>query len=237
MIRTVHLDNPYDLLPNPRKQVERKPQSRQVQARRGMLPERELAQFDTEQAAREAYVGGQHARLDARMARAISTLETLVPQVRAAVSRLPKKFHYGHVHGMIYDNDTLHDAAHLTWYDTRLIADYLLAAAAGDTKTVADLRPHVVGLFMEARQGEQQHVTERYPSLKHHPHLLNPKEHFRSRRASKRAARGAAATQADLDTHYEQVSHDIAEKRQDKMLSDMYRREARLIADTPERDY
>lgn len=235
MIRTVHLDNPYDLLPNPRKQVERKPQSRQVQARRGMLPERDLAQHDAERAAHDAYVGGQHARLDARMARALAALDALVPKVREAVGRLPKKFHYGHIHGMIYDNDALHDAADMNWYNSRLLADYLIAVAAGDTKAAAALKPHVVGLFRDARRDAQ--VDERYPSIKHHPHLLNPKEHFRSRRASKRAARGAAATQAELDTHYEQVSHDIAEARQDKVLSDKYRREARMIADTPERDY
>lgn len=229
MIRTVHLDNPYDLLPNPRKQVERKPQSRQVQARRGMAAERELQQFDAEQAAHAAYVGAQHARLDARTAAALAALDAFIPKVRAMVKKTPQKFHYGEIHGMVYESDALHDAASVGWYETRLIADYLLAAAAGDAQTVASLKPHVVGLFQDARQHAQ--VDERYPSLKHHPHLLNPKLHSRSARAAKRAARGAAAAQAELDTHYEQVSHEIAEERSEKMLNDAYRREARMIAD------
>jgi hypothetical protein len=57
----------------------------------------------------------------------------------------------------------------------------------------------------------------------------NPKERFRSARAAKRGARGAAETQQHLDEHYEEVSHHIAEARQEKMLDDQYRQQSRLM--------
>lgn len=67
---------------------------------------------------------------------------------------------------------------------------------------------------------------------------FNPKERFRSARASKRGVRGAAVTQQHLDEHYEQVSHDIAEAREEKLREDRYRRESRMMdAGYPTRDY
>ena len=168
------------------------------------------------------------------MASGIQTLNSLIPQVKAAAKKHPKERLLGVAMSMVFEADPLWKSTSGDWYDSRMMAEYLVASATGDTSTANNLRPHVMGLFSDARQYAP--IRQRYPSVRGLP-LENPKEQFRSRRASKRAARGAAATQADLDTHYEQVSHDIAEARQDKMLNDMYRREARLIADTPERDY
>jgi hypothetical protein len=228
MIRTVVLSNPR------RTDVERKPSSRQVQARSAMRPEHEIARYDAEQAAHASYIAGQHAHHDATMASGIQTLNSLIPQVKAAAKKHPKERLLGVAMSMVFEADPLWKSTSGDWYDSRMMAEYLVASATGDTSTANNLRPHVMGLFSDARQYAP--IRQRYPSVRGLP-LENPKEQFRSRRASKRAARGAAATQADLDTHYEQVSHDIAEARQDKMLNDMYRREARLIADTPERDY
>ena len=228
MIRTVVLSNPR------RTDLERKPSSRQVQAMSAMRPDRDLARYDVEQAGHAAYMSGQHARLDAKTATALATLEALAPMVRAMAAKTAKKFHRAAISEMIY-NAHLHDAAPDTYFDDRLITDYLLAIAAGDTHTSAALKPHVIGLFRDARQ--EAKVDERYPSLTHHPHLLNPKEQFRSRRAAKRGARGAAATQEALNVHYEKVSHDLADDREEKMLDDHYRRTARTLGDDRERDY
>ena len=228
MIRTVVLSNPR------RTDVERKPSSRQVQARSAMRPEHELVRYDAEQAAHAAYIAGQHAHHDTTMASGVQTLNSLIPQVKAAAKKHPKERLLGVAMSMVFEADPLWKSTSGDWYGSRMMAEYLVASATGDTSTANSLRPHVMGLFSDAR--EHAPIRQRYPSVRGLP-LENPKEQFRSRRASKRGARGAAATRDALDAHYEQISHQLAEDRQEKMLHDKYRREARIIADDREKDY
>jgi hypothetical protein len=200
-----------------------------------MRPERELAQYDADQAAHAAYIAEQHARHDAAMAKGIQTLNSMVAKVKAAMKQYPQSKHLGVAMSMVYESDPLWDSTAGDWYDRRMMGEYLIAAATGDTATANSLRPHVLGLFADRR--EYAPILQQYPSVRGAPRQ-NPKERFRSARASKRGARGAAASQAAVDEHYEQVSHDIAEAREEKMREDRYRQEARLIdAAYSRRDY
>jgi len=224
--RTIILDNPR------RTDIERKPSSRQVQAHSAMRPERDLARYDAEQAAHGAYVAGQRSQHAAKAKAGIEAVHLMVPQVRSMMMRTAPHRHKVTVRSMIYDVDPIWQASPGDWYNTELIVDYLIALAGNDASTASSLRPHVLGLFRDTE--EYAPVYQRYPSVRGTPRE-NPKERFRSRRASKRAARGAALTQTELDTHYEQVSHDIAEARAEKMRDDAYRRQAAEMSDDYER--
>jgi alkylhydroperoxidase family enzyme len=221
---------------NPRRtDIDRKPSSRQVQARSAMRPERELAQFDAAQAAHSGYIAGQHARHDASMAKAIQTLNNMIAQFGAVMKQYPKPKHLGVAMSMVYESDPLWDNTMGDYYNRRMMAEYIIASATGDSATADSLRPHVLGLFADTRA--QAPIYQQYPSVRGAPRQ-NPKDRFRSARAAKRGARGAAASQAAIDEHYEQVSHDLAEAREEKIREDRYRQEARLMdSKYPSRDY